>query len=275
MHYVIQENVFRERHYELLLDTMRRGGFSHDIVRIFPFVDKIVRVSDIPNEEGAYNVDDLPEYVTDRNDVFVFGAIKLARIGADRGWTPGSMMNDNHDYTVYSKHYGVNLLNHDSRVMRLVDDFGWSPGEEKFLRPTKDTKAFTGKVFTETEWNDTVKHHLHNYRTDMFNEDTLVQVSTPKVIQKEIRFWVVGGKIVTGSQYRLGDAVVYDEFYEDEAIEFAQRMVDKFQLADSFVIDVCLCDDAWKIVECGCINCAGFYKSNIPKMVMALEERYG
>jgi hypothetical protein len=272
MHYVIQENIFRESHYQLLIDTVRRYGLSYDIVRIFPFVDKIVRVSDIP--DGPFDVDDLPEYTTDRKDVFVFGAIKLARIARRFGWVPGSQMNENHDYTVYSKHYGVNLLNHDCVVHRLSDDFGWNQDEVKFIRPTQDTKSFSGNVFTEVEWKDSVTHNLHNYRSDIFNEDTLIQVSPPKNIQKEVRFWVVGGKVVTGSQYRLGKEVIYDPFYEDEARDFAQRMVDTFQLAEAFVIDVCLHDDAWKIVECGCINCAGFYRSDIGKMIMSLENHF-
>lgn len=51
-------------------------------------------------------------------------------------------------------------------------------------------------------------------------------------------------------------------------------MVDIYQLADCFVIDVCLCDDEWKIVECGCINSAGFYKSDLHRLIMELEFFY-
>ena len=47
-----------------------------------------------------------------------------------------------------------------------------------------------------------------------------------------------------------------------------------YQLADAFVIDVCLADDEWKIVECGCINCAGFYKSDLMKLLISLEDFY-
>jgi hypothetical protein len=48
-------------------------------------------------------------------------------------------------------------------------------------------------------------------------------------------------------------------------------MVDIYQLADAFVIDVCLTDNGWELVECNCINCAGFYLCNMQKMVMELE----
>ena len=51
-------------------------------------------------------------------------------------------------------------------------------------------------------------------------------------------------------------------------------MIDIFQLAKSFVIDVCLIDNGWKIVECGSISCAGFYDADMQKIVFALEDTY-
>jgi hypothetical protein len=272
MHYIIQENVFRESHYDVLRKTLERLKLPFTTVRIFPFVEKITALEDIP--DGPYNVDDLPEFVPSTNRVFVFGAIKLARIVRKRGWKPGSMMNDNHDYLVYREHYRENLLNWDSQIFKTVDDFGWKDEEVKFIRPTQDTKSFTGKVFTKIEWQDFIENQLYNYKSEIFNEETLVQVSSPKNIQKEIRFWVVGGRVVTGSQYRLGNQTIYSDYFEEEAREFAQRMVDKFQLAEAFVIDVCLANDEWKIVECGCINCAGFYKADLPKAVEAIENHF-
>lgn len=275
MHYIIQENVFREVHYDRLRETLDRLGLPYTVVRIFPFVDRVVDLLKIPNTEGNYIVDELPELELDTCEgVFPFGAIKLARICVNKNWTPGSQMNANHDYRVYSQYYRENLLNWDSEILELTADLNWLPGEKKFIRPTADTKSFTGAVFTQTEWEGMLENYLHNYRSKIFNETTTIQVSSPKKIYKEIRFWVVNGKIVTGSQYRLGDAVIYDERYEDEALEFAQSMVDLFQLAEAFVIDVCLADSGWRVVECGCINAAGFYKSDLQKLIIALEDHF-
>ena len=268
MHYIIQENVFKEQNYDLLLKTIDKLKLDYTIVRIFPFVDKIVDIKTIPDHN--YNVDDLIDFEPPTKNVFVFGAIKLARVASSKGWNPGSMMNSNHDFMVYREHYENNLLNYDSEILKISENIKWN-NDVKFIRPTKDTKSFTGNTFTQKEWEETIEHYLHNYRSESFNENTEIQVSTPKKIQKEIRFWVVNGKIITGSQYRLGNSTIYDNFYEDESFEFAQKMVDKYQLADAFVIDVCLHNDEWKIVECGCINCAGFYKSDIQKMLMEVD----
>jgi hypothetical protein len=273
MQYVIQENVFREQHYDLLHQSLDRMGLKYNTIRLFPFVDKLVDLKHIePNNN--FNVDDLPDFVPDTKNVFVFGAVKLARIAADRGWKPGSLMNSNHDFKVYSKHYKENLLNYDSQILTMGSDFTWKPNELKFIRPTKDSKAFNGNVFNEKEWKEGVENWLHNYKSELFNENTEIQVSTVKNIQKEIRFWVVDGKVVTGSQYRLANQLILDSVYEEQALEFAQSMVDIFQLAEAFVIDVCLTDGDWKIVECGCINCAGFYKSDIQKMIMAVDAKF-
>lgn len=272
MHYIIQENVFREQHYDMLEKSITKLGLNHTTVRVFPFVDKIVRLEDIP--DGPFNVDDLPDFNPNTNNVFCFGAIKLARVAAQRAWKPGSMMNQNHDFEVYKEHYRDNLLNWDSKIQKFSDPVDWFPGETKFFRPTQDTKTFTGKVFAQVEWEDFVYEQLNNGHITTLNKDTQIQVSSVKKIYKEIRFWVVNGKIITGSQYRLGNQTIYDSNYEPEAQDFAQSMVDKFQLAEAFVIDVCLTDSGWKVVECGCINACGFYKANLQNLIIALEDQY-
>lgn len=271
MFYVIQENVFRERHYDILKRHLIKFELPFVEVRLFPFVDKIVDLRDIP--EGSYNVDDLPELELDTNHVFCFGAVKLARIAKTRNWHPGSMLNDNHDFTVYRDHYKDELLNYDSIVQKVSDPIDWST-DLKFIRPTKDSKAFTGAVFNYHEWKDVVENYLHNYRSELFNEDTLIQVSTPKKIYQEIRCWVINGKVVTASNYRIGSQVIYQRVIDDEPIKYAQKMVDLFQLNDAFVIDVCETDSGWKIVECGCINCAGFYDADMYKMLLSIEEHF-
>lgn len=273
MHYIIQENVFKEFHYTRLEETLKRGGFTYTTVRCFPFIDRIVDLKDIP-EDNNFDVDDLPEYDPKREDVFCFGALKLARIASQRKWKPGSMMNDNHDYIVYKDHWKENLLNYDSKIFRMADDFGWVEGEIKFIRPTQDTKSFTGQTFTKIEWEEGVERNLHNFKNAIFNEDTLVQVSTPKTISKEIRFWVVNKKVITGSTYR--DAGIFNinaQVYPEE-YAYAQSMVDIFQLNECFVIDICVTDKGFKIVEAGCLNAAGFYNSSLDKLITSLEEFY-
>jgi len=108
----------------------------------------------------------------------------------------------------------------------------------------------------------------------LLTEDTLIQVASPKKLTQEVRFWVVDGKIITQSTYRRGSFLSYDNIVDQDAIDFAKSMVDIFQLAKTFVIDLALTPEGWKIIECGSTSCAGFYDADMQKLIMSLEESY-
>lgn len=254
MYYIIQENLFREEGHAKLINCLERFEIDYELVKVLPFVEEI-------------------DFKTERKDVFVFGSLKLARLSKKYGWDPGALITKNHDYNVYSKHYKENLLNYDSRVVKFGDDFEWIY-DQHFIRPCLDSKSFTGKVYEKPEW-DAFKERMLSHPDDTtLRADTLIQIAVPKKITQEVRCWVVDGKIVTQSTYRRGSFLVYDNIVDDDAIEFAQRMVDIYQLSDTFVIDVCLTSNGWKIVECGSTSCAGFYDADMQKLLMALEDMY-
>ena len=108
----------------------------------------------------------------------------------------------------------------------------------------------------------------------ILTKDTPIQISTVKEIQKEIRFWIVKGKIATASQYTLGGTFCTDNVIDDDAFEFVNKMLDIFQLNDCFTMDICLTNGEYKIVECGCISSAGFYRADMQKLLMALEDAF-
>lgn len=248
---------------------MEKLKLPYQVVRVFPFVEKVVDLEDIP-ENNDFNLDELPEIEPNTTEkIFAFGGVKMARLCAQKDWLPGSLLNANHDFEIYSKFYKENLLNYDSEITTAGSSFGWDT-THKFIRPTKDTKSFTGKVFNQEDWRQFIEDNIGNERS-ILNENTTIQVSSVKTIYQEIRFWVIGGKVITGSRYKLGNNIEYSEYFDPEALEYAQKMVDIYQLADAFVIDICLTDEGWKIVECNCINCAGFYLCNMQKMIMELE----
>lgn len=253
MIFLIQENLFKEEHYTILIEIMEKYNFDYRIVCLDSKSDNISNIEDLPH-----------------NNIFCFGSIKMARVARNRNWIPGSFLNDNHDYEVYSKGFGIeNMLNGDSLIHKFTDKIDFSGGE-LFIRPTKDTKVFTGQVYNKYEWEDFVENALYNKKHILLNADTTIQVSTPKKIQQEIRCWIVKGKVITTSYYRLGNMSYMTECNDEIVIEYAQKMVNKYQPADSFVIDICLVDGEPKIVEVNCINCSGFYKQNLSKLIDSL-----
>jgi len=256
VYYIIQENVFREENYDNLIISLDRLELTYEIVKVLPFVEDI-------------------EFKTNRNDVFPFGALKLARVSKKYNWKPGSQMNENHDFMVYKNYYKENLLNYDSRIIKISDKDFFSK-ERFFARPTKDTKVFTGREFDMIEWEEYRDHLLTNGHTSVLTPDTEIQISSVKKIQQEIRFWIVKGQIITASQYKSGNFYFLSEFIDESAYDFCNEMIKLFQLNDAFVMDICLTNNGrdYKIVECGCINCAGFYKANMQKLLMSLEEAF-
>lgn len=253
MYYIVQEKLFQEHEWDDLIRSLERLDLEYEIVKLLPFIDDF-------------------EFKTKRKDVFCFGALKMARIVPKYGWNPGILMTPNHDYEVYKEYYKDNLLNYDSKIYKFGDNFEFEG--EQFIRPTLDTKVFTGKVHTIESWKKFRDKQLINGHTTTLTNDTLIQVSKVKNIQKEFRFYIVGGKIITGSLYKEGYFVRYDNIVDEGAKEYCEEMLKIFQLAPAFVMDICLTDGEYKIIECGCINCAGLYKANIMSLLMALEDYY-
>lgn len=256
MFYVIQENVFKETHYNLLIECLDKFKFDFEIVKFRPFCHDI-------------------EHTTTRKDVWCFGSVSMSKAAKKYGWKPGSMYNKNHDFEIYAKHYGEHMLNADGVVMTVNDPLP-SNYEMFFARPTKDTKSFSGQVFMDYSWNEWVdeirKLKKRELSKSMLNLETKVLLAPLKEIQQEVRCWVVNGKVVSASRYKLGSRVLYQN-YDDETFftSFAQKMVDIYQPAKAFVLDICLSNDELKIVEINCINCSGFYHCDVQKLIEAIE----
>ena len=81
---------------------------------------------------------------------------------------------------------------------------------------------------------------------------------------------------MTMSQYKLGSRVTSKNLdgYDLEARDFAQSMVDIYQPAEAFCIDVCRTDEGMKVVEVNCVNCSGWYDGNMQLLLNALEEHF-
>lgn len=256
MFYLIQQDTWGERNFNTIINTLEKANLEYEVCRLIPYIHEI-------------------EFKTKRKDVWCFGAIKMAHVAEKYKFSPGSMYNTNHDYEVYSKYYKNYLLNNDALVISFNDHI---PSDDKwtmfFARPTKDTKIFSGQVFMRHSWYEFVDDCLSNESINI-EPNTKIVIAPLKEIQQEIRCWVVNGKVITTSQYKIGRRIHYQNMdHESEIINFAQKMVDIYQPAKAFVIDICRINNEFKIVEINCINCSGFYDMNFQKLLIALEEEF-
>lgn len=208
----------------------------------------------------------------ERKDVFVYGSVKLARLAKENThWYPGSFYGGNHLFEVFAPYYKEHLLNYKVEVFEFGSTIPWKTGALKFIKPYKDAKIFTGKVFSEIKWTDFVQNALTNPQTPLLHKDSLIQVSMPQKIFKEARLWIVGDQIIDAVYYRFHGDVVFETTVAVEGIHFAKEMLRLFRVAEAFVMDICLTNEGWKIVEINCINSAGFYpNSNVTSVIKAL-----
>lgn len=273
MIHIIQENLFQEQHYDRLIETVQKFGLPYHIVRVYPYVDWVLDINNIPDENDPRDINEHPFFEpSDKSKVFCWGSLSMSRICNNRNWTPGVIINDNYDYEVYSQWWGDMLLNYDTKIY-TVGDFKFESDSKLFIRPTLDTKGITGAVYDEELWETKKKFGLDSNRN--FTLNSKIQVGSPKNIQKEIRLWIVNGEVVTGSYYRLGGDHYLSRDVEPDAIDFAYKVLERGQLSDCFVLDICMSNGEWKIMEAGCMNHAGFYDSEIDKTIMKIEDYYG
>lgn len=103
--------------------------------------------------------------------------------------------------------------------------------------------------------------------------DTQLMLTEPVRILKEWRLWVVKGEVVTYSLYKEGSRIVYLHEIDDDAAEFAQRLVEiNPDYSPAYVIDICRTPEGLKMLETNCINAAGFYAADLVKLATAIEE---
>lgn len=251
MFWVVQENLYNEAAFEDLIRALEATGTDYEIVKVIPFSHEVV-----------------PE-PTSKDRIMVSGSTALTFIGQEKGWCV--FYNDNFNHNIWVEKMGNELLNAEA----IVAQFGGihPPWDTFFIRPAEDRKIFAGQIVNKEEFDtwvtNTLNAHKDGYTT--LTPDTEVVVSPVKEIHSEWRFFIVDGKIITGSLYkRYG--VLYQQplIHDDEVLPYTQKMVDKWQPDRAFVIDIALTGEGYKVIEYNCMNSCGFYKCNVGKIVDAI-----
>ncbi|AJD93071.1 hypothetical protein JMA_37530 (plasmid) [Jeotgalibacillus malaysiensis] len=180
---------------------------------------------------------------------------------------PGSFTNENFDMTVIREEMGEELLNSDFLIGELHElEPEW---DAFFIRPTGNTKLFGGMVVTKEEfheWQERERHQESSY------QGQFLMISELKEIEAEYRFFVVDGRVITGSSYKVDGQLNTNVIPSDAVVSYAQRMVERFALADAFVIDVAETKQGLRVVEYNNLNTAGLYRCDEMTIVTALND---
>lgn len=262
MHWIIQENIFKETAYNELIAVLERFNIPYSTHKVVPFVGEIQ-----------------PDISPDDN-VICMGSYSMRHIAKKKGWYPGVFDLEPVNFNEQMKHWGSYMLNADAVVSRFAD--AKIVTGEAFLRPIEDSKVFAGKVFTDqelTEWQHSIITMGDDYGSSM-NGDTLIQVCPVKEIYAEYRYWIVDDKIVTKCMYKRGGTVHYSSDVDKRYDFFVTSLTsgrfcsDYWRPHDAYVIDVCDTPDGIKVVEINTLNAAGFYKANMTDLIIALEAKF-
>lgn len=292
MHWILQNNIFREEAFDRLLEVLARFEIPHSERRVVPFIGVLVPIGvEIDTIDiDTYEDKELEEL---KGNVICMGSYSMRHAAKKYGWAPGVFdLMETGTFQKCMEHWGALMLNADSVVMPFKDA-SW-PSGERFIRPTDDSKHFAGKMMEADEFREW-QTQVCVLKLDFGNSltpETLIQIARPKKIYAEYRCWVVDGHIVTMSLYKRGDTVIYknmDDVLGYEALTFANQVLktknnstsitlstvnDGWKPARAFCLDVCETDEGWKVVEINTLNSCGFYAANLTSLVLALENAF-
>lgn len=259
MHWVLQNNIFKEDAYDQLIETLDRFGLPYSIHKVVPFVGELH-----------------PEPELDHKNVICMGSYSMRHHAKKMIWTPGVFDLEPCDFEMQRTYWGQHMLNFHSKISRFEDAQFPEGSDLAFIRPVSDSKVFAGKVFERDEfytWKVKVCVLEFDYGTTM-SKDTLIQVAEPLQIHAEYRFWVVHGDIITASLYKQGETIRYSQLVDERFHDFVRDRIAEWQPHAAFVIDVADTPNGIKVVEINTLNSSGFYAADMQKLVMALEEGF-
>lgn len=270
MRWIIQGDLTKEDGLSSLINCVKSKNLDYRLVKPIPFTNIIV---DLDLDINGYNIDDIPQWdIENDKPMITMGSYTLARIAKERKWTPGSFLNDNFEFSKWVAGWGVeNMLNGDATEAKVKDIIVPDGFGKIFARPSEDTKFFAGQVFERDNLRFWLKQVMLCEDSETLNAETSIIIAPAKEILAEYRLFVVDKVIVTGSLYKIKDQVISSEHIDPLAISFANEMIEKWQPDRAFVLDIALTSNGPKIIEVNNMNSSGFYKSDLSKIVDAIE----
>jgi hypothetical protein len=240
-----------------LVDAIDKRGDSRFAIGVIPFTDTIV---------GLENIDlSIP--------TMFYGSTRLVEIAEHLPIKPGVFFT--HAWFDPKNWVGKrpDLLN-ESQSYMTVGELRKNWIEEPIFIKSADPKVLTGMVLeydsrtsptiSDREWWLIEYDHLKD-------EDRLVISPVQKIVQ-EWRFFIVNGKVVTGSQYKHDGVLRIRESIPDAVWRQAHRMAQEWLPSQNIVMDIALMwNGEYKVVEFNCLNSSGFYASAIAPLLAAFE----
>ncbi len=261
MHFLIMDKYFNEDGFRVMKDYMVQNNIPHTSVKPVPFINIFV-----PEDVTDYSDATYEKYFDKSVPTMSFGSYALAHQLIEEGYTPGGYINDNHNIEVQMREWGAdNFLNGNCifTTMGEIENPGWN---NIFIRPVHDTKIMTARVIEQRNFNFEIDAFFSFYGDPEFE----VLIAEAQEILAEYRLFIVGGKVVSHSLYKVRGTFCTNPEVPRDIIDIAESLCTQWVPADAFVMDFAETKDGYKVLEVNNINCAGFYACDIPSIVEAL-----
>ena len=265
---------------ERLLDALKFTCTSHSSFGCIPFTNEITGWQDFPDEQMFVHCSTkVLRILTDKSipSTEIFAGADEATAERVRSNLLAGIFYDIHafDQAVYGKlPVRESLLNGDSRVVKIKDWLYEEFPRDYFVKPTKDLKSFKGGVISAgySLWQFVNEGLLDVSFMPAVEAGETMLIAPVKDIDREYRFFVVDGAVVTGSMYMFNGSVQYSSEIPAWVILAANRMALLYQPARAFTMDLATFKNGEdvKIVEYNCINCSGLYHSDVDQLIRSI-----
>lgn len=259
MKFAVQTNLMNEDQLQLLRGAVEKH--PHVYIGVIPFS------RDITSNEPLEGTDYIP-----------YGSTLLTNLAFDRQWKglffDVAKMNYRNFLENHPMMLNDNVMNAQEAITFLRTE---DPDKLFFTRPSEDLKQYSGTVLNAKEIADWFESMIScpDGGTYYMPPEKDVVLCNPKPIQAEWRWFIVNGKIVSGSMYRCHGQLRNIRETDPAVIEEAQALADMWLPFDTVVMDTAITEDSndVKVIEFNCINSSGFYDNDVVAIFDALWNR--
>lgn len=257
--WVIQNNLIAENDLNEIQETCKYLGVEFQEVTVIPMTSE------------------LPDIIHDEKVNLYYGSTTFMDNLYSQLNKPFGLFYNHETYSMenYLSKWGEYMLSSEAKIKtvnELLTENYQLIEYDIFVRPDGDGKEFDGQVIKRSELYGMLKRHLeYNSKLTL---DSKILIGPAYNIHKEWRNYVVDGEIVSSSLYRQNFKLKKSaEDIPESMLEFVRARISEYQPHDLFAIDIASTHDGtYYIIECGCLNSVGFYKSDISKIITKITE---
>jgi hypothetical protein len=255
MQWLLQVTGLPDTQNEKILAALTARGKKHIGIGIIPFVHEVIGLEEAdPNIPSMFYGSTMLVETVSTWDVFRPGVF-----WNKEWWDPRYPISNRSD-----------MLNQKMTKVTVSDLRAHWITEPMFAKSI-DPKNLTGMVLEpcKEDHDDWLIEHSW---LDGSVELVLAPVVDQK-IESEWRFFILDGKIVTGSSYRwLGCRLM--NVPVTDVLPIAEKAAQDWLPCSDVVMDICiLADGSYRVVEFNCVNSSGFYNCDVGKIIDHFEAR--